>query len=1046
MNPTQDEIRHWPLGPEQRMLPDDGATHFVTARADVRIEPQRLERALAAVAERHQSLRFAYRTLAGYRGLRQQEQDGAPVTVTTADATLATASLAELLAVARKTLPDTGAGQTIVATIIHTGESSSVIALNVAALAADQASLPLLWRDLGLAYDGKPDEEEVFQYSQYVEWRLDLDDDSEAAQGRAYWDDYLKRHAGAVVPQLCYRGEPAVAGLDGDSVARAEIDADVLARIEQAASALGADLETALQLAWWLLLARLQGSGHVLGGWLHDCRRDYEVMAGAIGVFDKVMPVAIEASPESGFGDLLSTFTETLEAHRGAQEYCAASAPAIGFVFMQPQAGASTWRADPLPGPGAPFELALRVVHGGQTSVALHATAARYAQQDVACLLQQYLALLDGLSRQPEMTLAEVPLPAGVVGDGAGAVDIGTVSVGERIAQLAASSPDAPAIIDSGMTLSYLELDRKAGRVARWMAEQGVGRGDLVALNLERSSDFVVALLAAWRLGAGYLPLDPHWPSGRRDAILADARPALLLHASEAAMLAAEADWPRQFGLDGLDGLRDTPTSIDDVAPRSRNDAADVAYVLYTSGSTGTPKGVIVEHGQLLNYVAGASRAMELAASRRWALTGTVAADLGNTALFGALYNGACLVVAGSADMQDAPSFARFLRTHAIDAVKMVPSHLEALLDGDDAVLPRLVVLGGEAAPAALIARMLRLEPACRIYNHYGPTETTVGVMIHAVDGAAPPAPVLPLSAVLPNCRIEVLDAQLRPVPAGSLGEIYIGGAQLARGYLNGAGGSAFIDDPRHPGQRLYRSGDLAWLLPNGAVLLAGRADHQVKIRGYRVEPAEIEAALLAAPAVRQGVVLALPDEAGQTGLLAVAVLDDGAQDAEALIKAHLAARLPTHMLPARYVFVAALPRLANGKIDRAALAESAPLQRRAQLVAPRDALEFVLADCMAGLLGRQEIGVDEDFFDAGGHSLLVIKLTARIRKLLKVEIAPGLVFDHATVEALARLLRATSADATQLDKLAEAQRRLALLTPEQRAALLERSRQGKAA
>ncbi|HEX7984015.1 MAG TPA: amino acid adenylation domain-containing protein [Duganella sp.] len=1043
MNATQDEIRHWPLGPEQRMLPDDGATHFVTARADVRIEPLRLERALATVAERHQSLRFAYRALAGYRGLRQQEQDGASVKVTTADATSASATLAELLAVARKTVPDTGAGQTIVATIIHTGESSSAIALNVAALAADQASLPLLWRDLSLAYDGKLDEEEVFQYSQYVEWRRDLDDDSEAAQGRAYWDDYLKRHAGAVVPQLCYRGEPAVAGSDGDSVARAVIDADVLARIEQTASARGAGLETALQLAWWLLLARLQGSGHVLGGWLHDCRRDYEVMAGAVGVFDKVMPVAIESSPESGFGDLLAAFAETLEAHRGAQEYCATSAPAIGFVFMEPQDGASAWSADPLPGPGGAFELALRVVHGGQTSVALHATAARYAQQDVACLLQQYVALLDGLSRQPDMTLAEVSLPAGMVGDGAGAVDLGTVSVGERIAQLAASSPDAPAIIDNGVTLTYLELDRQAGRLARWMAEQGVGRGDLVALNLERSSHFVVGLLAAWRLGAGYLPLDPHWPSGRRDAILADARPALLLHASEAAMLTAAADWPRQFG---LDGLRDTATSIADVAPQPRNDAADVAYVLYTSGSTGTPKGVIVEHGQLLNYVAGASRAMELAASRRWALTGTVAADLGNTALFGALYNGACLVVAGAADMQDAPSFARFLRTHAIDAVKMVPSHLEALLDGDDAVLPRLVVLGGEAAPAALIARMLRLEPACRIYNHYGPTETTVGVMIHAVDGAAPSAPVLPLSAVLPNCRIEVLDAQLRPVPAGSLGEIYIGGAQLARGYLNGAGGSAFIDDPRRPGQRLYRSGDLAWLLPNGAVLLAGRADHQVKIRGYRVEPAEIEAALLAAPGVRQGVVLAVPDEAGKTGLLAVAVLDDGAQDAEALIKGHLAARLPTHMLPARYVFVAALPRLANGKIDRAALAASAPLQRRAQLVAPRDALEFVLADCMAGLLGRQEIGVDEDFFDAGGHSLLVIKLTARIRKLLKVEIAPGLVFDHATVEALARLLRTTSADAAQLDKLAEAQRRLALLTPEQRAALLERSRQGKAA
>lgn len=1042
MNTTQDDAQHWPLGPEQRMLPE-GATRFITARANVRIEPQRLERALAAVAARHQSLRFAYRTLPGYRGLRQQEQDAASVTVTLADAASGAHGMTELLDMARRSLPDIAAGLTIAATIIHTGESSSTIALNVAALAADQGSLSLLWRDLSAAYEGKLDLEEVFQYSQYVEWRRDLDDDPEAEQGRAYWDDYLKRHAGAVAPQLCYRGEPPVVGVDGYHAPSVEIDAGVMARLEQAASARGADLETALQLAWWLLLARLQGSGHVLGGWQHDCRRDYEVMQGAIGVFDKVMPIAIELTPEARFGDLLAALAETLEAHRGAQEYCAASAPTIGFVFMEQSQDTAAWRADPLPGPGTIFELALQVVGGSQPSATLHAAAARYARQDAACLLQQYVAMIDGLSRQPDMPTAEVSLPAGAVGGDAGGVDLGTVSVGERIAQLAASTPDAPAVVDGGETLSYLELDRRSGRLARWMTEQGVGRGDLVALNLERSSDFVVALLAAWRLGAGYLPLDPHWPAGRRDAILADARPALLLHAGEAAMQAAGANWPKQFG---LDSLRGTLAAIADVAPPRVNTAGDVAYVLYTSGSTGTPKGVVVEHGQLLNYVAGASRAMELAASRRWALTGTVAADLGNTALFGALYNGACLVVARGADMQDAPSFARFLRTHAIDAVKMVPSHLEALLDGDDAVLPQLVVLGGEAAPAALIARMLRLAPACRIYNHYGPTETTVGVMIHAVGGAARSSAVLPLSTVLPNCRIEVLDAQSRPVPAGALGEIHIGGAQLARGYLNGTGAAAFIDDARRPGQRLYRSGDLAWLLPNGSVLLAGRADHQVKIRGYRVEPAEIEAALLAAPAVRQGVVLAVPDEAGQTGLLAVAVLDDGAQDAEAVIKSHLAARLPAHMLPARYVFVPALPRLANGKIDRAALAASAPLQRRAQLLSPRDALEFVLADCMAGLLGREEIGVGEDFFDAGGHSLLVIKLTARIRKLLKVEIAPGLVFDHATAEALALLLRTTSADAVQLDKLAEAQRRLALLTPEERAALLERSRQGKAA
>ncbi|MCY1535483.1 Tyrocidine synthase 3 [compost metagenome] len=258
---------------------------------------------------------------------------------------------------------------------------------------------------------------------------------------------------------------------------------------------------------------------------------------------------------------------------------------------------------------------------------------------------------------------------------------------------------------------------------------------------------------------------------------------------------------------------------------------------------------------------------------------------------------------------------------------------------------------------------------------------------------------------------------------AGGLGEVYIGGAQLCRGYLNRANADVFVADPFRAGERLYRTGDLAWVLPEGGLRLAGRADHQVKVHGYRVEPAEVEAALLARPGVRQAVVLAVPDAAGATTLAAFFVGDSEAADGRAL-REQLAALLPAHMVPASCTAVSAFARLPNGKIDRPALAASAPAEAPQRAVkAPRDALEALLADGMATLLGSGPVGVEDDFFELGGHSLQVIKLVARIRKLLQVEVAAGVVFDHPTPAALAAVLREASADAAALEQLAQAHR-----------------------
>ena len=269
----------------------------------------------------------------------------------------------------------------------------------------------------------------------------------------------------------------------------------------------------------------------------------------------------------------------------------------------------------------------------------------------------------------------------------------------DRIAHWAQATPDAPALEAGEQRLNYRELDGRINRLAHWLAAQGVTPGSIVALNLPRSIELTVAIFAAWRVGAAYLPLEPEWPEARRASVLADARPALVLDAAAPPV---------------PEGMPGTP-------PAHRISPQDLAYVLYTSGSTGKPKGVAIEQGHLLNYVAAASAAMRLDACRRWALTSSVVADLGNTALFGAFFNGACLVVAAEDDVKDADAFARFMAEREIDAIKIVPSHLEALLECESPHLPRTLVLGGEAAPRALVERIARLAPQCAIYNHYGP-------------------------------------------------------------------------------------------------------------------------------------------------------------------------------------------------------------------------------------------------------------------------------------------------------------------------------------
>ncbi|AVT03598.1 amino acid adenylation domain-containing protein, partial [Paracidovorax avenae] len=524
---------------------------------------------------------------------------------------------------------------------------------------------------------------------------------------------------------------------------------------------------------------------------------------------------------------------------------------------------------------------------------------------------------------------------------------------------------------------------------AQRLQAHGIRAEDRVAVCLERGPEFVLAWLAAMRAGAVCVPLDPALPRTRRDELLRDCGAVLLIgdfpHPPEGVPR-----WRVDFGASGTADT-EPPPSIRPPHP------SQGAYMIYTSGSTGRPKGVVVPHGALANYAQGVLQRLDAGPGRCFAMVSTVGADLGHTALFGALCSGGCLYLPSPAEAFDPDAFAAGMERCGADVLKIVPSHLRGLLNARHpaAALPRhTLVLGGETADDELLRTVRALRPGLRILNHYGPTETTVGVLTHA---AAPPDEgprgftALPLGRPLPGIRAHVLDARLEPVQPGMPGELYLAGRGLARGYAGRPGTTAerFVASPFEAGARLYRTGDRVRLRSDGALEFLGRADDQVKIRGWRVEPAEVAQRLRECAGVADAVVVARArDTDGAMALHAYVVPADAGAPADpgalpAQLLAQLQAALPAWMVPDHILPIAALPLTPNGKLDRRALplpAAAVP-EEAARGEPPRGPLEEAIAKVWSEVLRVDHVGRDDNFHALGGDSILCLKLVARLRR-----------------------------------------------------------------
>ena len=619
----------------------------------------------------------------------------------------------------------------------------------------------------------------------------------------------------------------------------------------------------------------------------------------------------------------------------------------------------------------------------------------------------------------------------------------------ERFEQQVARAPEHTALLFEHERVSYAELEVRANRLAWQLIGEGIGPEDRVAICLERSVELIVALIAVLKSGAAYVPLDPDAPPERLAFQLEDAAPRSVLSSTVLASRLPQGLRDRSVLIDDprrLEALEELPQRAPtDADRRTPVHPHHPAYLIYTSGSTGRPKGVLISQQSIAHYLDLISRLLGPHVAQMPLFTPTVF-DLTLTTLFAPLCGGGTIRIHSSSRPEEA--LAQILKDSVSSAIKLTPSHLSLLATLPPSSSPsslRIAIVGGEALNPAQVRVLSERCPGIQILNEYGPTESTVGAVAGFVDEQE-----LSIGKPYPNTQVYVLDAALEPCALGVIGELYIGGVGLARGYWQRPGLTAerFIASPyaRRSGERLYRSGDLACWQRNGTLSFHGRADTQLKLRGLRIEPGEIEAVLMSEPGIAQAAVIAREDVAGEPRLVAYLVAHAGAQGERQPIdtrtlRERLASRLPEAMVPAAFVLLEALPLSVNGKLDRAALPRPKGSGLTGEYLAPSTPEELVLCEIVATLLGLERVGITDHFFHLGGHSLLAVRLAAKVRERLGRELPLRTIFETPVLGDLARLLAALEPLAGESALVADPANRYApfQLTPVQQAYWLGR-------
>jgi amino acid adenylation domain-containing protein len=1077
------QIQGFRLSPQQSHLWKlQQESHAYHAQCAILIEGDlkraTLEEALRNVVSRHEILRTTFHRRPGIKIPIQVIGESVPLDLHFLDLSNSSAEEQEARTEQQfheqRSVPfDFAQGPLLRLTLLAVSGRRHLLLMTLPALCADASSLRILVNEISRCYGcallGQELSDEPVQYADLSEWQNELFESEDGEAGNSYWrgQDFSALLASTLPFANASNGE---AKFEPRFIAR-PLHSDLLLKIKSLVGKYETSLSTFMLTCWQILLRRLNGRSDNIIGTSFDGRK-YEELADAPGLFAKYLPLKFSLADALPFEQTLKQTVEQRSEIERWQEWFSWSQIKASVEGTSPGQKQETlfsplcfdfneWSAKYSAG-DVSFSVYKQSVcldrfvvklscdeKDGRLEMQFHYDASLCRGEDIALLAAQFEALMESVAATPEAAIGKLGIFSKaeretlLVAFNRTAADFpGHLCLHQLFEEQAARSKDDPALIFKDSSMSYGELDRRANQLARHLRRLGVGPDSVVGLYFERSPEMVVALLATLKAGGAYLPLDPGYPPERLAYMLEDAQVAVLL-TTLGMRERLDVQMARVVCLDAdaniLTEESDAPLPCE-VKPNN------LAYVIYTSGSTGRPKGVMITHRGAVNYLSWAAAAYQVVDGTGAPVHSSIGFDLTVTSLFTPLLSGRSVILiaedAGLHGLRDV-----LHQQGNLSLLKITPAHLEMLsqsLPPAEAMgATRTLVIGGEALTGESLQFWKQYAPQTEIINEYGPTETVVGCCTYRFAAGETQPGAVPIGRPIANTQIYVLDDEGQPVSVGIVGEIFIGGEGVARGYLNHPELTAekFIPDSisGEQGRRLYRSGDLGKFLKEGHVEYVGRADAQVKVRGYRIELGEIEAVIVAQQGVRDAVVIAREDAAGEKVLLAYVVQAEGAERGVEELKGELRKQLPEYMIPAALIQMDALPLTTNGKIDRKALPEYQADELAASVSeqAAQTPIEEIVAGVWAEVLGLKNVGINTSFFELGGHSLLALRLVSRLQSAFQIELPVDAVFEAPTVSGLAvvieNIIQANEAHAPRIIRAVARDQNLSLSFAQQR-------------
>jgi amino acid adenylation domain-containing protein len=1033
------EQRLWFL---DRLEPDNPAYNVPMAvRLAGSLDVPALRRALDELVARHESLRTTFAVIDG--APHQVVAPPGPVTLAVSDlqGTPDAEQAAQRVVGAEAARGfDLSSGPLLRAALIRLAADDQILIITLHHIIVDGWSIGVFQRELSALYGafrrGEAPElpRLAIQYGDFAAWQQEWLRSGGLDQQLEYWREQLAG-APALLELPTDRPRPARQTFRG-AVVREVLGKAELAQVKQLGEGEGTTLFMTLLAAFVGFLSRYSGQEDVVVA-SPVANRNRAELEGLIGFFVNTLPLRASLEDDPSFRQLLHDVRQTavgafsnqdlpfeklVEELNPDRQLSFPPLAQVSFALntVEEPLGLEELRTARVSGARrtTKFDLGLYAAETAEgLRLSIEYSTDLFDEATVERMLAHYMSLLRSALEDPGRRVSELPLldeeerELALAAGATAQEDYPVACMHELFERAAAERPQTIAATHDGAAISYEELNRRANQVAHCLRSRGAGPGTLIALLLEPSLEMLAAILGVLKAGAAYVPLDPEYPAERLSFVLEDTgAPIVVLQSSVRDRLPAS-----QAQVLCLDQEGDALAQQSPENPEPLARPEDLAYVIYTSGSTGRPKGVQVEHRQVARLFSATEAWYGFGPSDVWMLLHSYAFDFSVWELWGALAHGGRLVITPRLTTRTPAVLAALITDQQVTVLNATPSLFlgvqEALLQRSERLALREVIFGGEALePPALRPWFARFgDSGPELVNMYGITETTVHVTYRPLVAADCERAASPIGEPIPDLSLYLLDRHREPVPRGVVGELFVGGAGVARGYLNRSELTAerFIENPFGSG-RLYRTGDVARRLPGGELDFRGRMDDQVKIRGFRIELGEIRAALGTNPAVNEATVIASPAQSGDVRLAAYIVAVDGVHPPGAdELRSFLAERLPSFMIPAAWVFIEALPLTRNGKLDVKAL--PAPEFSRAaaaqEFAPPTTATELALAPLWSEALGVERIGVQDSFFELGGHSLLAVRLFSEIERKLGVRLPLSALFETDTIAGLADLI-----------------------------------------